>query len=129
VGYTAVVTYQIVDQFGNVIYGSALAGDVVTESVVTTSGPQITGGGTWSRSNGELSPNGTFVDLVSGNSGGGTSTTNQTFYINGVAVPVIGLGGALGGAPTTLHNTNSTRQVKINGTAPPRPCGSKDPLP
>ena len=129
--YQLVVTYEVVDQNGNRIFGSALAALTITENVVTTSGPQIntpttanpSGNGSWSVGDGSITSTDTFIDLLNqGPFTEKTSLANQTFYINGVAVPIIGFGGTLGGGPTTLNNSYGPNMVTINGKAATQPC-------
>jgi len=121
VGYTRVITYQVLDQDGKPFYGSEVP--AVTESVVTTSGPTIVGGGVWSRAENTIDPSGRFTDYLSANGNAQPSTATQTLSADGNALRVnIGAG-----SPTVLNNTYSTSTVTVNGTTSPRPCTDKDP--
>ena len=85
----------IVDQNGQRVFGAALAGLNVTENVVATQGPTLTGGGSWSRNDNTITSTDTFVDLLNqAPYTNATTLANQTFYINGTAVPIIGFGSA-----------------------------------
>ncbi len=130
-GYTLEVEYQVLDQFGNPIYGNSTLnslGVVVNENVVTTSGPTIRGGGVWCpvggscSTAGSMTSSGMFWDVLAGDPNGQTSTANQTFLINGTALPVI----SFSGSPTTLQNSYSTTKVTVNGISATRECGTKN---
>lgn len=129
-GFTLEVEYQVVDQTGRSIYGNDTLnglGVVIKESVTTTSGPQVTGGGVWCPiggncdTAGSLSPSGTFWDILAGAASGQTSTANQSFLLNGTALPVL----TFPNGPKVLKNSYSTKAVTVNGLTATRECGSK----
>ncbi len=146
-GYERVITYQVVDQFGDPFLGNGLITSTVgtvSENVTTISGPTITsqntaGGQPWA-----LSPSGAFVDYLAG-SKGGVSIFFQSFVANtpdgGVALAVIINGFAqptlLNSAtalPTTVTSNGTATSfpfgvVFLNATISPRPCTAKDPPP
>lgn len=79
-------------------------------------------------SNRELHADGTLFDYLAGDPrSGGVTLANQTFWINGIPVPIIGFGGALNGLPTLLFNTYGPNMVTVNGNQPARECGPGDP--
>ena len=63
---------------------------------------------------------------LSDDGSGDVSLGTQSFYAQGQALPIYGLG--LSGG-TVLNNPYSTRAVTMNNIRSPRPCGSKDPEP
>jgi RHS repeat-associated protein len=112
VGYVREVEYQVVDQEGD-----PFAGAIVEESVTTTSGPTIVGGGVWKESDLSMSREGRFRDYLSANRND-RSTAVQSFSSHGTTLRVEGFG-----APTTtLNNSYSRDQVLINGTATAKRC-------
>ena len=115
VGYVRVVAYQVIDQFGDPYTGAT-----VEETVTTTSGPEIVGGGVWTPSDETMRSNGTFEDVLTSN-GNPQSTANQAFYSSGITLSVQGFGSPT----TTLSNSYSPEQVLINGTATAQPCEPK----
>ncbi|MBS1856789.1 MAG: hypothetical protein JST11_15580, partial [Acidobacteria bacterium] len=128
VGYTREMDWQVVDQFGDPFYGSAVP--TVNEKVAVTSGSTNRGKSwtdRWSRGDGTISPYGIFDDYYSAN-GGSAFSTLQSYFVNGVALqfqdatgkPFAGVGG------TTLKVSSSKEGVTIDGTTSPRPCTDKD---
>jgi hypothetical protein len=135
-GYALAVKYQVLDQYGRPILGNMAlnaAGVVVVETVETVSGPEIVGNGVWCPAGGRcatapsMSPAGVFWDFLAGESGGGESKADQSFQIGGAPLTIVGVGGN----PTVLNNTYSSRRVLVNGKAAQRRCGSQkyDPAP
>jgi hypothetical protein len=113
---------------GNILLASAVG--TISEAVYTTSGPVITGNGTWSVGAG-LRSSGQFWDYLHGSLAMGTSTASQIFLDNGYPLQVLGFGDA-GGILLNTYTTSRvtlngsiypTGLVTINGTVSPRPCG------
>ena len=124
-GYTVAVTYQVLDQFGRPIRGtsgrSPLSGLSITEAVITTSGPELRAGSTWSYANGSIDSFGRFVDYYAGDPSGTVSTAVQSYVANGyISLNVLGLG-----SPTkALLNIYSTSFTEVNSTVADHQCGT-----
>jgi RHS repeat-associated protein len=96
--WTLEVEYQVLVNGATVFGNSTLnnLGISISESVVTTSGPKITGGGVWCPAGGgcgtptpSMTPYGMFWDiLASPFAASKPSTANQSFLLNGQAIPV-----------------------------------------
>ena len=130
--FTLFVEYQVLVN-GMPVYGNNALngyGISISESVVTTSGSRIDGGGQWCPSGGQcntapsMGTDGTFWDKLAG----GPSTANQTFLANGQPV-VVYFPGASSGA-TVLKNTYNSPGNSITvgngalkGTSKTRLCG------
>ena len=132
-GYTRVIRYRVVDQFGKPFYGSEVP--TIKEIVTKTGGNDLVGRGAWRRGSNTneptVSPDGSFSDFLSANGNGPrfsiSSTADQSF------VAVVSGGGTFSlkvnigaGSPTVLRNTYSRSTVTVNGTISPRPCNDGD---
>jgi hypothetical protein len=138
--FTLEVEYQVLVN-GSPVYGNSALnalGVSISESVATTSGPKIVGGGVWCPNGGScdtagsMTSTGTFWDMLAG-SPGGPSTANQTFLFGGQSIAVSFPGTA--GSSTVLKNTYNSQAQSItvgngalSGTSSTRTCGkSGDP--
>jgi hypothetical protein len=124
--YTRVVTYEVLDEFGAPMFGSALDGLTITEGFPVQDGNLGLKPGPWSSSNNTITASGTFVDLLS--AGGGIAGTTragtalQTFTATGsfgrMPLEILGFGPSSG----VLYNNYSPSMVTINGTAAADKC-------
>ena len=131
--WTLEVEYQVVVN-GHKVFGNiALANfgvSTISESVITTSGGPISGGGVWCLATvpcdapGSLTANGTFWDVLAGN-----GEANQTFLLSGQSLGVTFPGTV--GSSTVLKNVYNSKQqtISVNGAltanSATRECGSK----
>jgi hypothetical protein len=97
----------------------------IAESI-TNATFKVTGGGVWCLSTascdapGSLTGNGTFWDELSGN-----GTANQSFLLNGQAIPVVTYGSALvfGNIYNSKHQSVSVGDGALVGNSQTRECG------
>ena len=130
--FTLEVQYQVLDNGVPVVGNNALnsLGILISESVTTTSGPKITGGGVWCPvggtcdTPGTITSMGTFWDMLAG----GPSTANQSFLLNGQALSVSFQGTS--GSQTALKNkynspgnSISVGKGALTGNLSTRKCG------
>ena len=127
-GYTLEVKYQVLDQFGMPIYGNSALNDagVAIKEGITTSGPAINAKGEWCpvsgkcKSPGSMDSSGRFWDTLAGTPfGRGTAMADQSFYLNGKALPV----SFNGSTSTVLKLVFSPTSVTLNGQTASRECG------
>ena len=132
--FTLAVEYQILVNGQPVLGNNALNSDglsKITETVVTTGGGPVRGGGNWCISSancdepGSLSPSGTFWDILAGN-----GTVNQSFQ---GAHQTIGVTFAGGTSMLVLMNTYNSNGNSITvgggalvGNSSVRECGTKN---
>jgi len=128
VGYTRVINWQVVGPAPahSLFYGSGVP--TVRESVQTTSGPTVSAGGVWQRSNNSITSSGVFADFYSAN-GNKPSTANQSYTATFSSSGPVGLIANIGNPNTrytTLSNTYSTSTVTVANTTSPRQCQTGD---
>jgi hypothetical protein len=122
VGYTRVVSYQVVGPApaNQLFYGPGVP--TVQENVVPTGGVPMSGGGVWDRvPDNTITAQGVFTDILSAN-GHAPSWANQSFTATD-AVGSVGLVVNIGGGTyNILANYYSTSTMTIAGTTAPRQC-------
>ncbi|MGO4883895.1 MAG: RHS repeat-associated core domain-containing protein, partial [Bryobacteraceae bacterium] len=114
--WTLEVEYQVLADGVPLVGQVALSGLTISELVVTTSGPNISGNGVWCAFSGScgtagsLRSSGVFWDVLASPSGASKpSAANQTFMANGAPIPVLTYGGAV-----TFKNVYNSPNKRIS---------------